>query len=245
MNLHILGCGDAFGSGGRNQSAYLVETPDRLFLLDCGATSLLAMKKFGFDSSQLDVIFLSHLHGDHFGGLPFFFIEYLYEKTRAKPLHVAGPVGTEEKVLGLFDLMYGKDTKAAGNLTNTCFHVLEPGRTSTVQGIEIFPFRVPHQVNEVSLALKVSYNGKHVLFSGDSAWTDAFLEHSQGVDVFICECTYYDRETSNHMSYLQLKEQLPRFCCRQIILTHMGSDMLARSAEICCTMAEDGMVVEI
>jgi ribonuclease BN (tRNA processing enzyme) len=244
MELHVLGCGDAFGSGGRNQSAYLIQAPDRLFLLDCGATSLLAMKKLGFDSGQLDVIFLSHLHGDHFGGLPFFFIEYLYEKSRGKPLHVAGPAGTEEKVRGLFDLMYGKGTKV-GDLTNTCFHVLEPGRKSTIEGIEVLPFRVPHQVNEVSLALKVSYHGKHILFSGDSAWTDAFLEHARGVDLFICECTYYDRQTSNHMSYLQLREQLPRLSCPRIILTHMGSDMLVRRDEISCAMAEDGMVVEI
>jgi ribonuclease BN (tRNA processing enzyme) len=244
MKLHILGCGDAFGSGGRNQSAYLVEASDRLFLLDCGPTSLLAMKKLGVDSGNLDVIFLSHLHGDHFGGLPFFFIEYLYEKTREKPLHVAGPVGTKEKVHGLFDLMYGKDNKA-GDLPTACFHVLQPGSKTTIEGIEVFPFRVPHQVNEVSLALRVSYNGKQILFSGDSAWTDAFLEHARGVDVFICECTYYDRETSNHMSYLQLKEQLPRLSCSRIILTHMGSDMLARCSEISCAMAQDGMLVEI
>src|SRR5918994_7029238 len=241
MKLYILGCGDAFGTGGRNQSPYLIEASDRLFLLDCGPTSLLAMKKLGFDSGRLDVIFLSHLHGDHFAGLPFFFIEYLYEKTRERPLHVAGPVGTEEKARGVFDLMYGKGTQP-GDLPTTSFHVLEPRRTSTIQGIEVSPFRVPHQVNEISLALKVTYNGKHILFSGDSAWTDAFLEHAQGVDVFICECTYYDRETSSHMSYLQLREQLPRLGCPRIILTHMGSDMLARSAEISCAMAEDGMV---
>src|SRR4026209_227759 len=141
MKLHILGCGDAFGSGGRNQSAYLIDAPDRFFLLDCGATSLLAMKKLGFDSGRLDVVLLSHLHGDHFGGLPFFFIEYLYEKSREKPLHVAGPVGTEEKVLNLFGLMYGRGTKSEA-LTTTCFHVLEPGKTSTIKGVQGFPFRV-------------------------------------------------------------------------------------------------------
>ena len=114
-----------------------------------------------------------------------------------------------------------------------------------IDGIEVNPFRVPHQVNEVSLALKVIYNRKQILFSGDSAWSDEFLEHARGVDVFICECTYYDRETSNHMSYLQLREQLPKLRCRRIILTHMSSDMLARSSEIACAMAHDGMVVEI
>ena len=244
MKLYILGCGDAFGSGGRNQSGYLLEASDRLFLLDCGPTSLLAMKQLGFDSDRLDVILLSHLHGDHFAGLPFFFIEYLYEKHREKPLHVAGPAGTEEKARGLFSLMYGKGTEA-GDLPPNCFHSFEPGRTTTIEGIEVHPFRVPHQVNEVSLGLKVSYKGKQVLFSGDSAWTDAFLEHAQGVDLFLCECTYYDRQSSNHMSYLQLREQLPKFGCHRIILTHMGSEMLTRSTEIACAIAHDGMVVEI
>jgi ribonuclease BN (tRNA processing enzyme) len=44
MKLHMLGWGDAFGNGGRNQSGYLVEAADRLFLMDCGPTTLLAMK---------------------------------------------------------------------------------------------------------------------------------------------------------------------------------------------------------
>ena len=152
-------------------------------------------------------------------------------------VHIGNFVELKKAVLG-------KGTKA-GDLASICFHVLEPEKTSTIQGIEVFPFRVPHQVNEISLALKVSYNGKHVLFSGDSAWTDEFLEHARGVDVFICECTYYDRETSNHMSYLELREQLPRLSCRRIILTHMGSDMLTHSADVYYEMAEDGMVVEI
>jgi len=102
MKLHILGCGDAFGNGGRNQSGYLVEAADRLFLMDCGPTTLLAMKRAGFDPRRLDVVFLSHLHGDHFGGLPFFFISYLYENPRDKPLHIAGPAGSEEKVGDLY-----------------------------------------------------------------------------------------------------------------------------------------------
>src|SRR5512145_1649585 len=121
MRLHVLGCGDAFGSGGRNQSGYLVEATDRLFLLDCGPTTLLAMKRAGFDPLALDTIFLSHLHGDHFGGIPFFFIEYLYQRSRSQPLHIAGPVGTEQKVSALYNLMYG-----AKELPPVEFHLLEP-----------------------------------------------------------------------------------------------------------------------
>jgi ribonuclease BN (tRNA processing enzyme) len=244
VKLHILGCGDAFGSGGRNQSGYLVEAANRLFLLDCGPTTLLAMKKAGFDPQRLDVIFLSHLHGDHFGGIPFFFIEYLYQKPRHRPLHIAGPLGTEEKVCELFGLMYGHGS-GARRIPPTRFHLLQPEASAIVEGINVFSFRVPHQVQEISLALKVSCDGKQILFSGDSTWTDRFLEHARGADLFLCECSFYDAGTGNHLNYLQLREYLPLLRCKQLVLTHLGEEMLARRKEIAETVAEDGMVVEI
>ena len=244
MKLHILGCGDAFGSGGRNQSGYLVETSDRLFLLDCGPTTLLAMKRVGFDPRRLDAIFLSHLHGDHFGGIPFFFIEYLHQTPRDKPLHIAGPPGTEEKVCELFQLMYGHGS-APRDIPPTSFHLLLPEGTAVVEGISVFSFRVPHQVREISLALKVSCDGKQILFSGDSTWIDRFLDHARAVDLFLCECSFYDTGVGNHVSYLKLREYLPRLRCKQLVLTHLGEEMLARRKEIAETVAEDGMVIEI
>ncbi|HEU4345520.1 MAG TPA: MBL fold metallo-hydrolase [Candidatus Binatia bacterium] len=242
MKVHVLGCGDAFGSGGRNQSGYLVEASDRLFLLDCGPTTLLAMKRAGFDPRRLDAVFLSHLHGDHFAGLPFFFIEYLHENPRDEPLDVAGPPGAEERILQLYGLMYGE---AGPKAIPARFHILLPEQSTTVNGIQIYPFRVPHQVNEISLALKVSYEGKQLLFSGDSAWTDLFITHARGVDLFLCECCFYDQTTPNHMNYLKLKEVLPRLECERIVLTHLGEAMLARRRELEVTCAEDGMIIQL
>jgi ribonuclease BN (tRNA processing enzyme) len=244
MKLHILGCGDAFGSGGRNQSGYLVEAADRSFLIDCGPTTLPAMKRASLDPQRLDVVFISHLHGDHFGGLPFFFISYLYEKPRDKPLHIAGPSGTEERVCELFRLMYGADS-VSKELPPTHFHVLHPDRPETVAGIQVLPFRVPHQVKAISLGLKISYQGKQILFSGDSAWTDLFLSHAPGVDLFLCECSFYDQESTNHLSYKILQENLRRLQCRKLVLTHLGEEMLARQNELEVTCAEDGMVIAL
>ena len=243
MKLHILGCGDAFGSGGRNQSGYLVETEQRLFLLDCGPTTLLAMKRAGFDPRRLDAVFISHLHGDHFGGLPFLFIEFLHQRPRAKPLHIAGPPQTEDRVRQLFRLMYGGS--AAQELPPVRFHTLHPDQLDTVEGIEVLPFRVPHQTHEISLGLKVQFAGKRILFSGDSAWSELFIEHARGVDLFLCECSFYDQGTGNHVRFVDLANALPRLECKKLLLTHLGEDMLARSKKLAVAVAEDGMVIEI
>jgi ribonuclease BN (tRNA processing enzyme) len=239
MKLHILGCGDAFGNGGRNQSGYLVEAADRLFLMDCGPTTLLAMKRAGFDPRQLDVVFLSHLHGDHFGGLPFFFISYLYEHPRDKPLHIAGPSGSEERVIELYRLMYG------GDVPPLRFHLLQPGETELILGIDVLSFRVPHQVQAISLGLKISYEGKQILFSGDSAWTDLFLSHARGADLFLCECSFYEQESANHLNYKTLREKLSRLECKKLVLTHLGEEMLHRQKELQAICAEDGMIIEL
>ena len=244
MKLHILGCGDAFGSGGRNQSAYLVETSERLFLLDCGPTTLLAMKRAGFDARQLQAIFLSHLHGDHFGGIPFFFIEYLYQRNRDQRLEVAGPPGTEKKVRELFQLMYGQGSTPR-QIPPTRFHILYPDKATNVGGVDVFPFRVPHQLEEISLALKITCDGKQILFSGDSEWTELFIEHARGVDLFLCECSLYDPGEARHVSFRELEPNLSRLNCKQLVLTHLGEEMLSRRKELPVTCADDGMVIEI
>jgi len=244
MKLHILGCGDAFGSGGRNQSGYLVEADDKLFLLDCGPTTLLALKRAGFDPQRLDAILLSHLHGDHFGGIAFFFLEYLYIQPRLEPLVIAGPPGTEFKVRALFQLMYGGGTDDK-EIPPTRFVVLQPDEPADVNGIAVAPFRVPHQSDAVSLGLKVTYDGKRILFSGDSLWTESLIEHARGVDLFLCECSFYRQQPGMHVNYQALTANLDRLHCKQLLLTHLGEEMLLNRNELSPQVAEDGMVIEI
>lgn len=240
MRVHFLGTGDAFGSGGRNQTAYLLEDRAGLYLLDCGSSTLAALKRAGLDPADLDAVFLSHLHGDHFGGLPFLFIHFLYHRRRSRPLPIAGPPGTEQRVRALMKLMYGEK-----DLPFAAFPVLRPDAAASVAGAEVLAFRVPHQTDAVSLGLRVTVAGRTVLFSGDSSWTDRFITHSRGADLFICECCHYDTPSSSHMSYAEIAAHRERLECKRLILTHMGEEMLARRGSLPVATAEDGMVVEL
>jgi ribonuclease BN (tRNA processing enzyme) len=97
----FVGTGDAFGSGGRRNSAILVRDRGKTLLLDCGPTTLGGLKTLGIDPLELDAIALSHFHGDHIAGVPFVLLDYLYEHPRKKPLELLGPPGVAERVAQL------------------------------------------------------------------------------------------------------------------------------------------------
>src|SRR3972149_2362111 len=110
VEILFLGSGDAFGSGGRFQTCFHVRAEATQFLIDCGASSLIAMKRFGVDPSSLDIILLSHLHGDHFGGLPFLILDAQFSR-RTRPLVIAGPPGVEARVRDAMEVLFPGSTR--------------------------------------------------------------------------------------------------------------------------------------
>jgi len=78
--IQFLGSGDAFGSGGRFQTCLHLSGPSEPVLMDCGASSLIALRRAGLDPSEIGCVLLTHLHGDHFGGLPFLILDGQFMK---------------------------------------------------------------------------------------------------------------------------------------------------------------------
>src|SRR5215213_4062277 len=106
MRLQVLGCGDAFGSGGRFNTCFQVSSDQTSFLLDCGASSLIAMRRFGVDPNSIQTILTSHLHGDHFGGLPFLLLDAHFVSYRRDPLTIAGPPTLTARLHVLREIMF-------------------------------------------------------------------------------------------------------------------------------------------
>jgi ribonuclease BN (tRNA processing enzyme) len=244
VRVVFLGAGDAFSSGGRCMAAYWVQTPGTTILLDCGPTALLGMKRQGLPAADVDAVVLSHLHGDHFAGLPFLFLEYVYERVRTRPLVVAGPPGTIERVGAVHRAMY-KELAAKELPFEVQFVELQPDVPATIAGARVLPFRVPHQERETSLGFRVDLGGRTLLYSGDSGWTEVFVEQSHGVDLFICECCYFETRATFHLDYPRIAEQRHRLACKRLILTHIGREVLARLADVREEVAVDGLVVEV
>jgi ribonuclease BN (tRNA processing enzyme) len=182
------------------------------------------MKRDGIDAGGIDLVLLSHLHGDHFAGLPYLFLEYAYELHRRDPLTIAGPPGTEDRVRRLFSVIY-KELSSRPLPFELRFIELEPGKAVEIDGLHVDPFRVPHQEKEISLGMVVGVDGRKILYSGDTGWTEDLVVRSRGTDLFICECCYYETRVDFHLDYPRLREHRDRFGCKRLILTHLGRGM--------------------
>ena len=97
MQVQFVGCGDAFGSGGRQNTCFHVTGHSINFLVDCGASSVPALKQLGIVRNDIDLILITHFHGDHFAGLPFFLLDAQFPR-RIRPLIIAGPEGIETRL---------------------------------------------------------------------------------------------------------------------------------------------------
>jgi ribonuclease BN (tRNA processing enzyme) len=242
--VSFLGAGDAFCAKGRHQAAYLVQAEGASFLLDCGVTTLASLQRTPSLIPAIDTILISHLHGDHFAGIPFLLLHYTHDRPRRRPLRIAGPPGTEERVWSLFRAMY-KDASRQPLPFALEFVEMSPGVPLSIDAIGVEPFRVPHQENEVSLGLKVNVDGRRILYSGDTGWTEELVTRSQDTDLFICECCFFETRLSFHLDYPRLAEHKERFGSRRLILTHLGREVLERRDQIEIELARDGLIVGV
>lgn len=244
VRVSFLGTGDAFNARARCHASYLISTPSTLLMLDCGPTALLAMKRDGHAVEAVDAVVLSHLHGDHFAGLPFFFLTYIFDAPRTRPLTIVGPPGTEARVTDLYRAMY-RDLSSRPMPFELRFVEASAGMKTAVGPVELMPFAVPHQATEISLGYRLAVEGKTILYSGDSGWTEALVTQSRGTDLFICECCFYETRVDFHLDYPRIAENRQRFGCQRLVLTHVGREVLAHRDEIREQISHDGLEIEL
>lgn len=247
MQLTVLGCGDAFGSGGRLQTCFHVAAGSERFLIDCGATVMIAMHRQQFDPNSISTIFISHLHGDHFSGLVWWLIHAQHVARRSVPLTIVGPPGIARRVVEASEVLFPGSSMAPLRF-DVKFIEFAKEVPQTVGGVTVVPYEVSHPSGAMSCALRLTVGGKTVSFSGDSEWTDTLLPCAKGSDLFIAECFGYDMTVPYHMSWQIIRENMERLGARRVLLSHMAGEMLAKQGLIKdprVLLAADGQVIDI
>ncbi|HZB90561.1 MAG TPA: MBL fold metallo-hydrolase [Stellaceae bacterium] len=244
MRLTFLGCGDAFGSGGRFNTCFHVTGATTEFLIDCGASSLIAMRKFGVDPNGIASIFITHLHGDHFGGLPFFILDAQLVSRRTAPLTVAGPPGLIERLRVTMEAFFPGSTAIERKFAVEIVE-LAPSVRREIGGVTVTPYPVRHACGAPPYALRLECDGKVVAYTGDTEWTETLIPAARDADLFIAEAYFHDKPIRHHLDWRSLAPHLDTIRPKRLILTHFSPDMLARAATLPVEAAEDGKVVEI
>jgi ribonuclease BN (tRNA processing enzyme) len=243
VSLQFLGAGDAFASGGRFQTCFYLDGGDEPLLIDCGATSLVPLKRAQIDTNAIGSIVLTHLHGDHFAGLPFLILDGQFSR-RTKTLQIAGPPGTDERLQRVFEALYPGAT-GVERAFETRVVELADGVPCDLGPAVVTPFAVCHPSGAPAYALRIQYADKVIAYSGDTGWTASLLAAADGADLFVCECNFYERKGATHLDWQTLANERAQLTCKRLIVTHMGEDMLARVDEIDVEAAADGLNVEI
>lgn len=243
-HVRFIGSGDAFGSGGRFQTCILVEAGGLRWLIDCGASSMIAMRAQGIDPNSIDAIVLTHLHGDHAGGVPFFLVDAMLVSKRQKPLVVAGPPGSRAGMDRMMEVLFPGSAVMKPRFAYE-YVEMEVGRPNAVGALAVTPYAAVHTPETTPTIVRTEGGGRVVAYTGDSDWTDDLVAATAGADLFVSECYFHDKPVKMHMNYARLKPELARLTCKRVVLTHMSPEMIARSGELPETCAHDGLVVPL
>jgi len=243
MRLQFVGCGDALGSGGRYNTCFHLTGGTVNCLIDCGASSLPALKKLGIARDAIDLILITHFHGDHFAGLPFFMLDAQFRR-RSRPLVIAGPEGIEMRLTQVMEALFEHSSRTKPKFDLSVI-ALKPEQRRSFGAVTVTPYPVVHgESGGPFLGYRIEAEGRVIAYSADTEWTETLISLAREADLFIAEAYYYDKIVKNHLSLSTLQARLPEIRPKRLVLTHMSDDMLGRLDTLEHTAAHDGMIVE-
>jgi ribonuclease BN (tRNA processing enzyme) len=244
VKLLVIGCGDAMGSGGRNNTCFMVDDDFGRFTIDFGATSLAALNALSISPDTVDVIFLTHLHGDHFGALPNLLLMREYASDEVRPLTIAGPPGLEPRIQALCEASFPGMWKSDWTFPLRIIEIV-PGSPVEISGRVVMTQPVTHYAGpEPSTAIRIETSGRTIGFSGDTGWNEVLVEMARNTDVFLCDCfDRYDKPFEGHQSYDTLMKNAKRLETGRLLMTHLGPEMINTSETFEIEQAEDGMTI--
>ena len=244
ITVRFVGSGDSFGSGGRFQTCIVVDGPRSRFAIDFGASSLIALAQQGIEHNSLDAILLTHLHGDHCGGVPFLLMDAMLAARRTRPLVIAGPRDLRPRLDALHEALFPGSGVMAPKFPLEWI-AMEPGRPQPVLDLVVTPEHARHTRETNPTALRVQVGGRVVTYTGDTEWTDDVARAARDADLLIAECYFHDKPVKWHLNYPDITARAGRVGAKRLILTHMSREMLAHAASVPEECAYDGLVVTL
>ncbi len=245
LKLQFVGCGDAFGSGGRFNTCFHLTGARTNLLIDCGASSLIALKKLEIDRNAINLIAITHFHADHFGGIPFFILDAQFFSKRKEALTIVGPPGLPQWYERVMETAFPGSSLPEQKFDLRLCEV-SAGEVVVVDGVTIRAFQALHgPPGGPYLALRIETEGQAIAYTGDSEWTDDLIPAALDADLFIAEAYFRDKAIATHLSLNTIEANLDRLRPKRLVLTHLSDDMLGHPDRHLFECAEDGKLLVI
>ena len=246
--IKFLGTADAFNSGARTNSCYWIDDHLGSVMVDFGPTALLQCHRLEMDLTKLDGIYLTHLHGDHIGGIAMLLVYMNFVLDRKRPFVIAGPPETEQRLALLRESAYPDVMRRGLGFPLKFKRWSIPGEVE-ILGRRVRAIRAVHDTVATATSLRVMTDSYSVAFSGDTGWQPQLAELARDVDVFVCECSNVKNEYWGHLSVELLTEKRAEIQVKQLVLTHLS--VASREAALIAapgmnaSVADDGLEVEL
>ena len=189
-------------------------------LLDCGFTAAHHYFLHATDPEELDVLWISHFHGDHFFGTPALLLRF-WEMGRRKPLLVLGQAGVEDIVRGSMELAYPGFLKKL-EFPLECV-AMEPGERREAFGCS---WRCAEGVHgKRNLALRIDDGARSIFYSGDGQPTLETLALAERCDLVVHEAFSVNDALGGHNNVTGSVEFALRAGARRLAAVHVRRDV--------------------
>jgi len=223
LGVTILGNNSALAMHDRHQTAQIVTTDEHLFLVDCGESVQSQMHRYKVKRSRIDHIFISHLHGDHYFGLPGLLNTYSLN-NRKFPLNLYATPELKD----LIELQ--TKISSTQHSYELIFHPITESRTLVdLPTVEVSCFPVSHRIPCWGFAFKTKgKNSKSYAFCADTKYDESFLDKIHGYDLVYHESTYLDDQEAkaaerHHCTSSQAAQIAKRANAKKLLLGHFSS----------------------
>ena len=201
LGVTLLGTGTPNPNPNRAGASYLFRAGDFRFMVDLGPGALIRLSQAGASAADIDHVFFTHFHLDHWVDLgPFMVSRWI--RGNPRPLKLYGPVGLKALVDHLLtlhrqDLDYRRKIRTgAVELPQVEVFEIDEGFEFDHQGLRVAPFEVKHYPIEQAFGYQVRTGDRTIVFSGDTCPVDNLIKRAHQADLLIHECLEYEKWTA-------------------------------------------------
>jgi len=193
IEVTLLGTGTPQPLMERFGPSIVVQAGTETLLFDGGRGCLQRLRQLKLEYGKINALFLTHLHSDHIVGLPDLWLTGWLITKRAIPLNVFGPIGTTKMVEYLqkafaYDISIRvEDDKAPQEGSKLSVTEIRQGVVYEKNGVKVIAFAVDHGVIKPAFGYRVEYNGRSVVLSGDTKYSENLIKFAKGADLLVHE----------------------------------------------------------